>query len=65
MTTAEKRTLADLVIVPDVRAFNPLNFGVAQPLIDAGYAAAKAALAGVSVPGLPPAPPIRREPTRQ
>src|SRR5262249_40361202 len=26
MTTAEKRTLADVVIVPDVQAFNPLNF---------------------------------------
>ena len=50
MTTAEKRKLADLVIVPDVRAFNPLNFAVAQPLIDAGYTAAKAALAGVSLP---------------
>jgi len=50
MTTAEKRTLADVVIVPDVRAFNPLNFGVAQPLIDAGYVAAKAALAGLSLP---------------
>ncbi|HLY38923.1 MAG TPA: cyclic nucleotide-binding domain-containing protein [Candidatus Binatia bacterium] len=50
MTTAEKRKLADLVIVPDVRAFNPLNFAVAQPLIDAGYTAAKTALAGASLP---------------
>jgi predicted acylesterase/phospholipase RssA len=50
MTTAEKRSLADLVIVPDVRAFNPLNFAVALPLIDAGYAAAKAALADASLP---------------
>src|SRR5262249_43340421 len=50
MTTAEKRTLADLVIVPDVRVFNPLNFALAEPLIDAGSGAAKAALAGVSLP---------------
>src|SRR5262249_36613416 len=50
MATEEKRTLADLVIVPDVKAFNPLNFAVAQPLIDAGYAAAKATLAGASRP---------------
>ena len=51
MATQEKRALADILIIPDVKAFNPLNFGVARPLIDAGYAAAKATLATVSLPG--------------
>jgi predicted acylesterase/phospholipase RssA len=50
MATAEKRALADIVIVPDVKAFNPLNFGLARPLIDAGYTAAKAAIAAASLP---------------
>ena len=50
MATPEKRALADLVIVPDVKRFNPLNFAVARPLIDAGYAAAKAALSAASLP---------------
>jgi predicted acylesterase/phospholipase RssA len=58
MVTAEKSALADLVIVPDVRAFNPLNFGQARPIIEAGYRAGKAALAAVTRPAvieLPPA----------
>jgi predicted acylesterase/phospholipase RssA/CRP-like cAMP-binding protein len=51
MATPEKRALADILIVPDVKLFNPLNFAVATPLIEAGYVAAKTALAGIAPPG--------------
>jgi NTE family protein/lysophospholipid hydrolase len=50
MVTAEKSALADLVIVPDVRAFNPLDFGQARPIVEAGYRAGRAALAAVTPP---------------
>jgi hypothetical protein len=33
-----------------VKDFNPLNFGLARPMIDAGYAAARAALAATPPP---------------
>jgi predicted acylesterase/phospholipase RssA len=50
MATPEKRALADLLIIPDVKPFNPLNFTQARPIIDAGYAAAREALATATLP---------------
>jgi NTE family protein/lysophospholipid hydrolase len=50
MVTDEKRALADILIVPELKAFNPLNFSLPRPIIDAGYAAALATLAAVPVP---------------
>ena len=50
MATPEKRALADILIVPDVKPFNPLNFALARPIIEAGYVAAREVLATVAPP---------------